>query len=319
MKEYDLPEFTVTSNHKHLLHLIAFVQEQSTLTGFTDTVFLFREKIVDFVVPNKDGKFEGWLTPRVIASKSYYHFTDNNNLDSVSDYYTRHFSWADLIGIPATEKLPNDIAQLQCATDTIRARYCASQIWRKDSTKIHLSIDVLADSTNRQKFPFLHRFINDDNLDFRYLNVSYDYDGVYSDKLTPENLTSMTINIDSKGRGNDYPPVLNTGNRYCNTLAEIHIIGREYISKKDAEKWRKQTLAWDQLSDYLIPFKTEYDPQIATLIARVDDINQQKIRLDTKADQRLASKHILSGQNNFTILNRLKFMFKSLIPVQRHQ
>lgn len=39
-----LPEVVIESRQHKLLHLLAYVREYSTLTTYTDTVFLFREK-----------------------------------------------------------------------------------------------------------------------------------------------------------------------------------------------------------------------------------------------------------------------------------
>lgn len=40
----DLPEIVVESRQHSLLHMLAYVREYSTLTTYTDTIFLFREK-----------------------------------------------------------------------------------------------------------------------------------------------------------------------------------------------------------------------------------------------------------------------------------
>ena len=86
-----LPEVLVLSKNNRVLHMLAYVREYSTLTTYTDTVFLFREKMVDYMLPASGSKFKGWSKPRVITSRSYYQFKDNNGLDSVSDVSNHHF------------------------------------------------------------------------------------------------------------------------------------------------------------------------------------------------------------------------------------
>ena len=49
--EYELPEVLVESKKHQVLHMIGYVREYSTLTTYSDTVMLFREKTVDFMVP----------------------------------------------------------------------------------------------------------------------------------------------------------------------------------------------------------------------------------------------------------------------------
>lgn len=315
-REFNLPELKVTSSQKKVLHILGLVREESTLTSFSDTVFLYREKVVDFVVPNIGGKYTGWLNPRVIASKSYYRFTADDGTDSVSDNYVRHFSWSDLVGIVREDSLPKGFLRHGTATDTVMGRYNAARVLNKDSADVTLSFDVLTDLSARRKFPLISRYVDDDNLDFRHLNVRYQYEGVTTERLIPENLTVMRIDIESKGRGGDEMPVYKTKNTgYVDTHAIMYVIGREYITTKEAEKWRKNTLNWDDLSEYLNQAIPQRDPAINKLIARVENTNRTKIRVELEPDRRLASRHILSGKNNFTILNRLKFMLRQLIPI----
>ena len=77
-----LPEVLVVSGHKKLLHLLAYVREYSTMTTYTDTVFLFREKMVDYMLPAGKVDFKGWSTPRVLTSRSYYRFSNSHGLRS---------------------------------------------------------------------------------------------------------------------------------------------------------------------------------------------------------------------------------------------
>ena len=105
--DYSLPELTVEPGKRVVLHLTAYVREYSTLTTYTDTVFLFREKTVDFMVPTrKAGKYRGWTQPRLLASRSYYRFAGADGNDSVSNTFGQHFSWSDWIGIPPRVDLP---------------------------------------------------------------------------------------------------------------------------------------------------------------------------------------------------------------------
>lgn len=85
-KVSELPEVIVKSSQQRLLHILAYVREYSTLATYTYTIFLFREKMVDYMLPSDNKiKFKGWTYPRVLTCKSYYRFTNNNGLDSVSD------------------------------------------------------------------------------------------------------------------------------------------------------------------------------------------------------------------------------------------
>lgn len=49
----ELPEVLVESPKRNMLHVMAYVREYSNLTTYSDTVILFREKMVDFMLPVK--------------------------------------------------------------------------------------------------------------------------------------------------------------------------------------------------------------------------------------------------------------------------
>ena len=46
---FELPEVIVATRQKSILHMLAYVREYSSLTTYTDTISLFREKMVDFM------------------------------------------------------------------------------------------------------------------------------------------------------------------------------------------------------------------------------------------------------------------------------
>ena len=87
-----LPEFVYTPGEPRALHILAFVRDSSSLTTYTNTVILFREKWVDFMLPERPTKkISQWRRPRVLTTKSYYRFKDYGGLDSVSDKCSHHF------------------------------------------------------------------------------------------------------------------------------------------------------------------------------------------------------------------------------------
>ena len=143
-----LRELVVSGRKKKFLHILGYVREYSTLATFTDTVFMFREKMVDYLLPPEAGKkTRGWSTPRVLASRSYYRFTDINGLDSVSDRCSHHFSWADWVGIVPSTDVPSGLKSVPSGTHTDRGKYSPAVVWSKEDGRMTLDIDVLADTT----------------------------------------------------------------------------------------------------------------------------------------------------------------------------
>ena len=108
--EYELPEVLVESKKHQVLHMIGYVREYSTLTTYSDTVMLFREKTVDFMVPvGREKRYRGWTRPRVLASRSFYRFSNSEGLDSVSGHFGGYFSWADWIDISGGSEMPETL------------------------------------------------------------------------------------------------------------------------------------------------------------------------------------------------------------------
>ena len=119
-----LSEIVVESRRHKVLHMLAYVREYSTMTTYTDTVFLFREKMVDYMLtPDGSVKFGGWSTPRVLTGRSYYRFTDDCGLDSVSDTGSYHFSWSDWVGVAPAVRLPLSLTAVEWGADTLQGRY----------------------------------------------------------------------------------------------------------------------------------------------------------------------------------------------------
>lgn len=167
----ELPELAVETGRRMMLHILAYVREYSTLTSYTDTVFLFREKMVDFMLPtHPDLRRHGWKRPRVLSSKSYYRFTDASGLDSVSDRCSHHFSWTDWVGMPPVMHLPEAMRLKPQSSDTLRGRYMASEIWARNADRLRVDIDALADTAARRWLPSLRPFFSD-NIDFEQLRV----------------------------------------------------------------------------------------------------------------------------------------------------
>ena len=179
-----LPEIVVESGRHKVLHVLAYVREFSTLTTYTDTVFLFREKMVDFMLnPDRKVRFKGWSNPRILTSRSYYRFTNDRGLDSVSNVSNNHFSWADWIGIVPARELSPALKDRSSASDTVRGKYSPTEIWTRTDDRVTVDVNVLADTTSRKWVPNLSGFFHD-NLEFENFRVRFSYDNILSDSAS---------------------------------------------------------------------------------------------------------------------------------------
>ncbi len=310
----ELPEVVVESRKNRVLHIMAYVREYSTLTTYTDTVFLFREKNVDYMFPT-DGKtkFKGWSTPRILTCRSYYRFTDENGLDSVSDASHYHFSWSDWMGLEPKVSLPTKLRNTKTATDILYGKYTPTEIWDRSNDRLMIEIDVLSDTTSRKWVPNLSGFFRK-GLDFEKFKVKYNYNNIVDDTVSVLDLTAYSFDIESRGRGHEmfrfnklYEPF------FVSTTAEVYVLDQELISVKEAKKWDKRDFYIDEIGIYEPMGAPELPPKILSLIDRVNRINKDSIRLDFQPDHRMISNN--SGRKNFKIGRRALFLLKQVTGV----
>lgn len=305
----ELPEMIVESSRHRVLHILAYVREYSTLSTYTDTIFLFREKMVDYMLPSDNKvKFDGWSSPRVLTCKSYYRFTNNNGLDSVSDTSQHHFTWSDWIAIPPEVSMPMRIKSSRISADTLFGKYNPTEIWRRNNDRIRIDIDVLADTISRKWVPKLAYFFRR-GLDYNKFKVSFNYDNIEGNSLSGFDLDGYSFTIESKGRGREMFR-FNKINEpfFVSTNAEVYILDKEHITVKEAKKWEKRDFDVDEIGIYEPMDAPQLSAAILDLVERVDLLDKHKIRLDFIPDHRLMGSN--SGRRNLRIGRRALLLLK---------
>lgn len=305
----ELPEMVFESSRHRVLHILAYVREYSTMTTYGDTVFLFREKMVDYMLPSdRKVKFKGWTTPRILTSRSYYRFTDRYGLDSVSDKSRHHFSWSDWIGLAPKVSLPDGMKNSGLRQDTLRGKYSPTEIWRRDSAGIVVHIDVLADTLSRKWVPNLAGFFRH-NLDYERFRIDFNYDDVKGDTLTALDLKGYSFAVESNGRGREMFRFNKVDEPFfVSTQADVYILDKEYIAVKEAKKWADRRFDTDETGIYEPMEAPALSPSILALIDRVNKIDKESVRLDFMPDRRLMGKN--SGRHNYRIGNRALSLLK---------
>lgn len=316
LREYvnELPEVVIESRQHKVLHVLAYMREYSTLSTYTDTVFLFREKMVDYMlVPDEKIRFRGWSMPRVIKSRSYYRFTNSEGLDSVSDECAHHFSWSDWLGVKSHTKIPKALMGIECGTDTLRGRYGPSEIWIRNNDRITVDVDVLADTVGRRWIPNLSAFFKD-NLDFENFRVRFNYDNLAGDAVSNEDLTGYSFNIESRGRGHDMFRFSHIHEPFfVTTYGEVYVMDKEYITLKEAKEWEKHNFSADEIGMYIPIGVPELQPSIQELVRRVGWIDKGEVRLNVAPDIRLVSPNI--GNRNFHFGRRVLLLLKEVTGI----
>ena len=315
---FELPELVVDTKQKSILHMLAYVREYSTLTTYSDTIFLFREKMVDFMLPqDKKMKYRGWNKPRILNSKSFYHFRNSEGLDSVSDECDHHFSWSDWVGVnpemPVTEKLKKP----GIVSDTLYGKYSHSEIWSKNKDKFVIDINLLADTTSRRWVPGIESYFQD-NIDFENFKVHFGYENVTGDLLLPNDLTNYSFNIESVGRGHSLFRFNRPDEDYfVSTYAEVYLLDKEFISLKEAKKWEKHDFTSDEIEIFEAYEAPELQSHILSLMERVEKIDKQQIILSWKEDPRF--RYEAKKNNNFSLGNRILNIIKGITGISSYK
>lgn len=313
----ELQEVVVESRQRRVLHILAYVRDYSKLMTYTDTVFLFREKMVDYMLPaDSKVKFRGWTVPRVLTSRSYYRFTNQDGLDSISDEGRHHFSWSDWIGFPPEVPLTAAVRDNAVATDTVWARYTPKEIWTRNDDFVKVDVDVLADSACRKWVPGLSGFFGK-GIDYERLKVSYDYD--LSDSiLSLRDLNRYSFAIESTGRGHEMFRFNKVDESvYVDTRADIFLMDKEFITEKEAKKWANRKFDIDDVGILQPMDAPPLTPEVESIIARVGLLDKNSVRLAVVPDQRLAGKFY--GRNNYTIGRRALSFLKQLTGITSYR
>lgn len=315
----ELPEVVVDAKQRKMLHILAYAREYSTLSGYTDTVTMFREKMVDFMLPaDAKTRFRGWRYPRVLKSRSYYRFTDAYGLDSVSDRCNNHFTWSDWIGIFPTMEIPARLVRLQSGTDTIYGRYSPAEIWRKGDDRVSLDVNVLADTASRRWVPNISLFFKNGDTDFEQFHLRMNYGNVTGGELTPLDLTGYSFNIESRGRGHGMF-MFNRHDEpfFVTTYTEVYILDKEFITVKEAKKWGDRKFNTDAVEIFEPLDAPGLQPSTLALIERVNSIDADRVRLSLEPDRRLIGRNI--NKNNFSFGNRFLSMLKDLTGISSYK
>ncbi len=288
-----LPEVVVETKRKKMLHILAYAREYSTLATYTDTVTMFREKMVDFMLPadGNEGARMGWSEPRVLNSRSYYRFTNSEGLDSVGDKCNQHFTWSDWVGVLPSLTMPAEVAGAEESADTVRGRYSPAEIWRRRGHRVSLDIDVLADSAGRRMVPRFSHFFRRPEIDFERFRLRLNYANVSGDRLTLDDLEGFSFNIESRGRGSGVFHFNRVDEPFfVTTYTEVYILDKEYIPMKEARKWERLRPGREKIEIVEPAEAPALQPSVRMLVERVNMADTDQARLDIRPD------HLLMGR-----------------------
>lgn len=302
-----LPEVSITPSKRNMLHIMAYVREYSTLASYSDTITMFREKMVDFMVPcGSRPKFKGWLKPRILNSKSYYRFSDYMGLDSVSDRCDHYFSWSDHIGVVAQATLPKRFRQPSVMADTLKGKYVDAEIWSRGNDRISVQIDGLASEDSRKWYPGLDAYFSDRVIDFEKFNLNYIFVDNQSNHLTPADIIGYSYNINSRYRGrNMFMFGRHDEPFFVTTYTEVYLVDRGYLSEREARQWLGRRFYEGDFEIVRPATAPALGSATLSLIERVEAIDHTAARLSIVPDRRLVNEKLYHGRKKSSWLKGL--------------
>ena len=261
-KEHRLPELIVNSRRKNanVMHIVGVVREYSYLQTHFDTVFMFRDKTVDFMIPLPSvKKFVGWKTARVLSSESYYQFFDYNGLDSVSDRYYTNFSIGNRLSLPSS-----------ISTDGLKI----------NDDNLAVSIDILNNEFPDKWQPGATSFLKS-NKNIDQFDVRFCFENVEGLSLIlPIYISSVIYTLQSIGPLSGMrAPVMASKSFQINTRSELYVTDREFITVQEARKYQKELSSVIENCAFSTPELPDIPVEIKNLIARVKAIDHRKLRL----------------------------------------
>lgn len=313
-----LSEVVVETPNQKMLHMLGYVREYSTLSTYTDTVFLFREKMVDFMVPfSSKSKFRGWRTPRIMKSKSYYRFTDSWGLDSVSDACNHHFSWSDWMGLVPAKEIPASVQAGGMATHIVSGKYSPTEKWMRNSDRVTVDIDVLADTLSRKWVPSFDQFFKQ-GTDFERFKLHLNCANVAGSYISPLDLTGYTYTIESRGRGREMFKFHRVDQPFfTSTYAEVYIIDKELITVKEAKRWQSMQIDTDSIDIFEPQEAPPLQAHVLDIIDRVGNIDSDRVRLSLPYDFRITKHRAIN--KNYRIGNRVLNILKDITGISSYK
>lgn len=292
----ELPEVKVSTKHRPILHMTGYIREISTMVSSIDTLLLYREKWVDFMIPTgKEKHYKGWSDPRLLKTKSYYKWTDPMGRDSVSDRTDHHFSWSDWVSLPRQVYFPGALGGKRFGESTIMGPDTIAEVWRKDSAGVNVSVNILADSLKLKWNPRLSGPLWR-NQEFTRMIMDFRFSDTDTFAVRPQNLDRMSCRIESMGRGHEmfrFNRWKDDNYLYVSTYFDLTITDREYLTVKDARRNEKDARL--AIEDAMLIFESERVPRdsiITDLIARVNAIDHDSRRLGMVIDTRVGNGHM---------------------------
>lgn len=271
-QEYELPEIVIIPGSRPLLHLTGYMREITSVLSSSDSVTLFKESVVDFLVPVEKTKVKGWNKARELASKTYVRMSNSSGLDSVSTNHEYEFIlWGNRKGlIPSAAKIPDKIKGTDVACDTIMGKYYPKIIWLKNGDVTRWYGDALANEKNHITTPWALKIFGL-TTDVTEISENYVFDTPDGGFIRLTDLRQVSVTIDMLAKGKLFKKTFDSSSPVnVRTYMELYLTDREFLSEEEGKSLKKE-IPTIKSSDILAPANA--NPLHPAIIRSVERVN----------------------------------------------
>lgn len=272
LQEYELPELVISPGARPLLHLTGYMRELTSVLSSSDSVTIFKESVVDFLVPVEKTKVKGWNKARELASKTYVRMSNSSGLDSVSNSHEYEFMlWGNRKSlIPSAAKIPDNIKGTEVTCDTVMGKYYPKIIWLKNGDVTRWYGDALANEKNHVTSPWALKLFGL-TTDVTEISENFVFETPDGDFIGPSDLRQVSITIDMLAKGKLFKKTLDSSSPVnVRTYMELYLTDREFLSEEEGKSLKKE-IPTIESSDILAP--TNANPLHPAIMRTVERVN----------------------------------------------
>lgn len=273
-QDYDLPEIVVIPGSRPLLHLTGYMREITSVLGSSDSVTLFKECVVDFLVPVEKTKVKGWNKARELASKTYVRMSDSSGRDSVSTNHEYEFMlWGNRKSlIPSAAKIPDIIKGTDAACDTVMGKYYPKIIWWKNGDVTRWYGDALANEKDHITSPWALKLFGL-TTDVTEISENYVFDTPDGDFIRPTDLRQVSVTIDMLAKGKLFKKTFDSSSPVnVRTYMELYLTEREFLSEEEGKSLKKEIPEMESSDILAPPNANPLHPAILRTVERVNSL-----------------------------------------------
>lgn len=243
---YELPEIEFSPMSRPLLHLTGYMREVASVLGSSDSVTMFRESIVDFLVPVEKSKVKGWAKARELASKTYVRMTDSSGIDSVSsEHELEYMLWGKIHKlIPDPIKIPESIKNGHgVVSDTVMGKYSPKIIWHRSGNVMRWYRDALANKKGHVSTPWALKLLGL-TTDITDMSLNYVFASEDANQVTPADISQMSMSINMSVKGKLFKTAFKSSTPVnVRTYVEVYLTGREFLSDEEGKVLKSNPLS----------------------------------------------------------------------------